>query len=268
MARDLGRQLASCHKLEFLHIPRQPHVAQGVIGGLGNMINITWLDLGSCDLTEEQCSVMCRQLQSLRHLERLILSENPIGSTGAKHLAASIRSWGPNPPLRKLRLYNCRIDAPCTAALMEALATCRGLEELRISGKTVSGTFQAIDPHLVYPQLGKLYMSHTSLSGEDIQGLASIVNNNGMPKLELLHIGYNKVKEIASSIRKTRDWDERAFSQIVKDEPDETLEAWRILVEKVRYVILMEGNFMSSTFGIKEIWKAEQERRLKLEDKK
>ena len=32
---DLGRRLASCHKLELLYIPGQPHVAQGVIGGSG-----------------------------------------------------------------------------------------------------------------------------------------------------------------------------------------------------------------------------------------
>ena len=163
--------------------------------------------LGSCDLTGEQCSDMCRQLQSLRHLEILDLSENPIGSTGAEHLAASIRSWGPNPPLRKLYLYNCRIDAACTA-LMEALATCRGLDGLYIGGNTVGGTFQALAPHLVYPQLDVLYMYDTSLSGEDLQVLASIVNNNGMPQLEDLLIGYNKVKEIGSSIRNTRDWEE------------------------------------------------------------
>ena len=77
-----------------------------------------------------------------------------------------------------------------------------------------------------------------------------------MPKLRHLYIGYNKVKEIVSSIRKTRDSEEelvktrdrnkRVFSQIVKDEPDETLEAWRILVEKVPDVRLEEGDFTLS----------------------
>ena len=67
---------------------------------------------------------------------------------------------------------------------------------------------------------------------------------------------------------KTWGWEQRVFSQIVKDEPDETFEAWRILVKKVPSVRLEEGDFSLWRPHIKRIVKAEQKRRLKLKDKK
>ena len=76
---DLGEQLKSRTKLRALYIPEQPDIAWEVVSSVGQMTDLIHLNLESCELTEEQCSVLCQQLQLIHHLERLDLSENPIG---------------------------------------------------------------------------------------------------------------------------------------------------------------------------------------------
>ena len=64
------------------------------------------------------------------------MDRNKIGSTGAKKLAASIKYWGSHPVLNTLSLEDCNIDAAGFVPLMEALASCKRLEYLYISGQS------------------------------------------------------------------------------------------------------------------------------------
>ena len=102
--RDLGHQLSSCDKLQHIHIPWMTHTARLLVSNLGTKTNFTYLNLKDCCLSDEFCITLCEQFQFLHHLKYLELSKNRIGCEGAEHLAESIISWGPDYPLKKLKL--------------------------------------------------------------------------------------------------------------------------------------------------------------------
>ena len=121
-----------------------------------------------------------------------------------------------NPELRSVLLYRCNMDTSSCVALMKALWTCKQLNVLDISGNTIGGTSQALDPHLVYPELKVLDAAYTSLSGEDIQRLADILKNNGMPKLNELALGYNKLEQIPDEEERTDGWEESCSGWLLR----------------------------------------------------
>ena len=256
-----------CQQLQHLPCLKYLNLSENTIGSEGaehlaeSMTSwgpdppLKQLNLSRCSIEGSGAEKLIKSLQFCRRLEEIHMDYNRIGSTGAKKLAASIISWGSDNALFRLSLEYCSIDTSGCIPLMEALTSCKHLYCVDVPNNRIGGTFEALNPHLDYTELCWLKASRTSLTEGDIQNIAAIINNKGLPELHTLDLGYVKL----SDERLSGLTDEARYVAMLKNESDETLEAWRTIVQKVRFVRLWEGNvFIKVT---EELVKQEEERR-------
>ena len=168
------------------------------------------LDLHSCSLSVTASLELVQSLSSCKYLTGLDLGENKLGEVGHQ-LAQSIRSWGDEPPLQKLSLYNCSLTASATLELVQSLSTCKHLTELILGddklGEAGHQLAQSIRSWGDEPPLQKLSLYNCSLttavSLELVQSLSTCRN------LTELDLGENKLGEaghqLAQSIRSWGD---------------------------------------------------------------
>jgi Ran GTPase-activating protein (RanGAP) involved in mRNA processing and transport len=95
--------------------------------------NIATLNISENNFDSEGIEILTRQgLQHNKSLERLILSHNPIGDSGAKALAEWLCE---DRTLKSLSLIDCEIWGPGCVALGAALKRMRGLEKLMVDSE-------------------------------------------------------------------------------------------------------------------------------------
>ena len=80
---------------------------------------------------------------------------------------------------------------------MEALASCKQLRDLSISLNSIGGSFEAINPCLVYPGLQIVNVCDSSLTEGDIKVIAAMINNQIGPRLHTLRLGYYHISSDA-----------------------------------------------------------------------
>ena len=144
--------------------------------------------------------------------------------------------------LQEMYLSDCHIQPCSLVQVMGALVSCRKLAWLDFSGNPVASGLQSLDYYLVFPELRWFDVTNSSLRAEDFQNLARLVNNHGMPKLECLGLGYGKMKQTDVEDTSYTDLQTR-FKHSFRDESDETLEALKIILNRVGAVRLSEGDF-------------------------
>ena len=219
-----------------------------------------------CNIEGSGAEKLMEALKECRRLKDIDMTHNKIGSTGAKKLAESIKSWGPDPVLTHLHLEDCSIDASGCIPLIEALASCRKLSWLIISNNPIGGTFESLDPHLVYPRLCIVDTRDTSLTEGDIRSIAAIINNQGLPELDWVYLGYHKLtgERLSGLVDKLTDGrlldDVVKVAEMLKNESDEMLEAWKTIVQGVKNVWLVEGTNVNIEVT-EELVTQEEERR-------
>ena len=156
----LLQQMSDCATLRTILL-RGTSLAGVTSLNLSNMAeSLTCLDLRYTGMSPELCESVCTQLTHLVHLEYIDLSWNPLGDHG-RHIAESIRSWGPDPPLRELRLWDCEMPVRVCAPLLSALSTCKQLTRLDLTGNSLTGCLPNLvpDPH---PGLHSLEALHVA----------------------------------------------------------------------------------------------------------
>ena len=93
------------------------------------------------------------------------LGENILGEAGHQ-LVKSIRSWGDEPPLQELQLYNCSLTATASLELVQSLSSCRHLTELDLGqnklGEAGHQLAQSIRSWGDEPPLQKIYLQNCS----------------------------------------------------------------------------------------------------------
>ena len=245
-SRILCKQLQSLNQLQELYL------GWNIIGNCGAELLAesirSWgpdpvlesLHLQSCRIGN--CNNLTTALESCRKLKSLRLSGDFIGKTAANNLARSIASWGMASALQEMYLNDCHIQPSSLVQVMGALVSCRKLAWLDFSGNPVASGLQSLDYYLVFPELRWFDVTNSSLRAEDFQNLARLVNNHGMPKLECLGLGYGKMKQTDVEDTSYTDLQTR-FKHSFRDESDETLEALKIILNRVGAVRLSEGDF-------------------------
>ena len=134
---ELVQSLSSCRHLTALNL------GENKLGEAGHELAQSirsWVDepplqtlyLYNCSLTATASLELVQSLSSCRHLTVLDLGENKIGEAGHQ-LAHSIRSWGDDPPLQKVQLYNCSLTATASLELVQSLSSCRHLTVLDLA---------------------------------------------------------------------------------------------------------------------------------------
>ena len=239
--QDLGSCITSCrqiHSLQLTDIASFIDVAE-----VGNLSNIRYLNLGCTRsrMSREQCSALCQQLQSLRHLEELLLTGNPVGSQGAQHLADSIQSWGVDHRLKRLYLWACGIDTQGCVRILEALSFSQ-IQRIDISRNSIDGAFQAVGSRFVFPKLSQLDVAFVSLRREDIRALSINIRKRKIPNLSLIQMTVDGL---------TR-------------QPDDVLEAIKVMVNIIPGVNIWDEGQLLFVYDIKEKVEAEIKRRSKL----
>ena len=93
-------------------------------------------NLNNCSLTATASLELVQSLSTCRHLTVLDLGGNKLGEAGHQ-LAQSIKSWGDDPPLQKLGLYNCSLTAAASLELVQSLSSCKHLTASKFSRKQI-----------------------------------------------------------------------------------------------------------------------------------
>ena len=190
----LLHQVSNCATLRTIDI--QWTSLAGVTSlNLSNMAaSLTRLDLSNTEMSPELCESVCTQLPHLVHLEDISLSFNHLGDHG-RHIAESIRSWGPDPPLRALQLRDCEMPVAVCAPLLSALSTCKHLTVLHLSGNRLTGCLPNLvpDPHPGLHSLEWLAVGYAALNRDDVQHVTRLIQTNKLPRLGLLLLQSNKL---------------------------------------------------------------------------
>ena len=238
--QDLGSSITSCRKIRSLKLTDIASLV--AVTETGNLTNIRYLNLmcTRSSLSRDKCSILCQQLQSLRHLEELLLTGNPVGSQGAQHLADSIQSWGVDHGLKTLYLWDCEIDTQGCARILQALSFSQ-IRRIDISRNEIDGALQAVGPKLVYPKLAQIDMAFGSLRSEDIRALSISIRKRKLPNLSLIQMTLDKLIQ----------------------QPDDTLEAIKVIVNIIPGVNIWDEGQLLFVHDIKEKVEAEIKRRSK-----
>ena len=177
------------------------------------MLQQLWLN--HCSLTATASLELVQPLSMCRKLSVLGLGENMLGTAGHQ-LAQSIRSWGDEPILQQLWLYNCSLTAAASLELVQSLSTCRklsvlGLEE-NILGEAGYQLAQSMRSWGYEPMLQQLWLYNCSLiataSFELVQSLSMC------RKLTTLNLGKNMLGEVGHQLAQSvRSWGDEPMLQ-------------------------------------------------------
>ena len=212
---DILQSLSSCKYLTELDLGKNKlgeagHQLAQTIRSWGDEPPLQQLWLHNCSLAATASLELVQSLSTCQHLAFLSLGGNKLGAAGHQ-LAQSIRSWGDEPPLQLLGLYNCALSASASLELVQSLKTCRQLTELSLGenklGEAGHQLAQIIRSWGDEPPLQKLYLHNCSLTAtaslELVQSLSSCRH------LTALDLGENKLGEaghqLAQSIRSWGD---------------------------------------------------------------
>ena len=134
----------------------------------GNAPKLEHLVIFNCKLLSDQCRGILHSLSMYNQLTNLNLSFNTIGNAG-KHLAESIRNWGPSPPLQDLTLYNCGLQEEDCAEILQSLLGCCSLVAVGLSGNNIgkAGKYlvEVIETLSENGKLGRLSLSRCGSRG-------------------------------------------------------------------------------------------------------
>ena len=182
---ELVQSLSSCRHLTVLDLAENKigeagHQLAQSIKSWGDEPPLQKLSLHNCSLTATAPLELVQSLSSCRHLTELDLGENKIGEAGHQ-LAQSIKSWGDEPPLQKLYLYNCSLSATASLEFVQSLSSCRHLTVLDLRGNKLGKAghqlSQSIKSWGDEPPLQKLQLYNCSLTAtaslEPVQFLSS-----------------------------------------------------------------------------------------------
>ena len=138
----LVQSLSSCKNLTDLDLAGNNlreaglHLAQSITFW-GNDPPLQKLYLSGCCMNTAVSKELINSLSTCKHLITLDLGKNMLAEAGY-HLAKTIRSWGNNPPLQKLLLYNCSLLLEASTEISKALLACKHLRQLNMGRNNLS----------------------------------------------------------------------------------------------------------------------------------
>ena len=219
---ELVQSLSSCRHLTALNLEENKlseaghQLAQSIRSWVDEP-PLQALELYNCSLTATASLELVQSLSSCRHLTVLDLRGNKLGEAGHQ-LAQSIRSWGDEPLLQALQLYNCPLTATALLELVQSLSSCRHLTVLNLGenklGEAGHQLAQSIRSWGDNPPLQDLDLHNCSLSVtaslELVQSLSSC------KYLTALDLRENNLAEAGEQLAQSiRSWgDEPPLQQI------------------------------------------------------
>ena len=177
----------------FVNIP--PHMLQ----------NMRELYLSHNKLDGSACDLLAKAIPSMSRLEKLRLSDNPIGSGGAVEVIKALCGSG----VKELLLYNTGIGKADCEALCELLKSSHSLQDLDIGQNNLSSeSVASIITGLSHnSSLTKLNISDSHFSMANVDSLTSVLKDHSKCALTWLylqdcHISSEGAVELAAALCK------------------------------------------------------------------
>ena len=217
---ELVQSLSMCRQLTVLNLGENKlgdagyQLAQS-IRSWGDELLLQKLSLNNCSLTTAASLELVQSLSMCRQLTFLNLGENKLGDAGYQ-LAQSIRSWGDEPLLQKLSLYNCSLTPAASIELVQSLSMCRQLTVLDLGeNKLVDAGHQFAQSIRSWgdePPLQELSLYNCSLT--TAASLELVQSLSMCRQLTVLNLGENKLGDAGHQLAKSiRSWGDEPLLQ-------------------------------------------------------
>ena len=209
---ELVQSLTTCKHLTKLCLSKNKlgevgHQLAQSIRSLGDEPPLHELWLYNCSLTEAASLELVQSLSKCKKLTSLDLGQNSLAEAGHQ-LAQSIRSWGDEPPLHELWLYNCSLTEAASLELVQSLSKCKQLTKLNLSkNKLDEAGYQLVQSIRSWgdePPLQKLWLHNCSLTAtaslDLVQSLATCkhLTNLSLSENKLGEAGHQLAESIKS----------------------------------------------------------------------
>ena len=200
---SLVKGLSTCKQLILLDLSGNTLSAAGChlvesITSWGPDAPLQKLWLRDCKMPEDVCGSLVKGLSTCKQLTNLLLSGNTLGAAGC-HLVESITSWGPDAPLQKLWLEDCKMPEDVCGSLVKGLSTCKQLTDLVLSGNTLTGSLPNFTPQR---RLGSLTISRVGLNHNDLLHLINLVESERLSGLKALAVVGNNLHEMQDLLQR------------------------------------------------------------------
>ena len=172
----------------------------------GRVSPLQELYLENCSFQTNVSIELLQSLSTCSQLRVLALDDNKLGEAGYQ-LAHSIRSWGDNPSLSTLYLYNCSMHDKVSEELLKSLSTCKylayldlGRNNLQTAGHQLVSLIRSLGHS---PQLKELKLNNCNFTMDVSSTLLQALST--CRKLTILDLSMNVLGEaghhLAESIR-------------------------------------------------------------------
>ena len=171
---EILKSLSSCKELQILDIENATfgetgHLLASAIRSWGDNPSLEDLNLTKSTISLDSSTELLKSLWSCKGLKSLLLGKTRLQGTG-RHMARSIQSWGADAPLEQLGFEECFLDEEDCTELLQALANCKSLVQLDLSGNTLGEAGYQLAKCFFFwgdnVSLQKLQLSNCSMSVE------------------------------------------------------------------------------------------------------
>ena len=183
--KKLNRVTASTYlqrlSVAGLDLGEKGHLVSDFINCQGENPPLQKVNLTGSTLLLQNLVPFMQFLSRCKHLTYLNLSDHPLGEAG-HFLTQSIKSWGYEPPLKELLLFNCSMPYHICTELFKSLAVCKGLTHVNLGSNCLyasgSDLAQSINSWGKYAVLKKIALHYCSMtvyaSGDLAQSLIKV----------------------------------------------------------------------------------------------
>ena len=208
---ELVQSLSTCRHLTVLHFEENKlaeagHQLAESIRLWGDEPPLQELSLSNCSLPVAASLDVVKSLLTCRHLTALELGGNNLGEAGHQ-FAETIKSWGDEPALQELELFNCSLTVAASIEIVQSLSTCKNLIAVNLGENSIGETgyhlAQSIRSWGENPSLQELYLDKCSLpANASTQLLQSLLTCGCLTHLSLWENDINETgHELATKIR-------------------------------------------------------------------
>ena len=138
---EILKSLSSCKELQILDIENATlgesgHLLASTIKSWGDNPPLEALNFAESTITLNSSTELLKSLSSCKGLKSLLLGKTHLQRSG-RDMAQSIQSWGSGAHLEQLGLEECSMDEEDCTELLQALANCKSIVQLDLSGNTL-----------------------------------------------------------------------------------------------------------------------------------
>lgn len=185
-------QLTECSTLCRLDLNSSEFKSNTKINISNSATTLTHLDLGYTQMSPQLNESVCKQLAHVIHLTFLSLDNNNLGDAG-HHLAESISSWGPDPPLEYILISRNKMPTKACARILSVLSRCKRLHRADLPGNTLRNCLSNFVPedHPGLHSLQELNVQDAALKKADLDHIIHLIVSRKLPGLKRLVINLN-----------------------------------------------------------------------------